>query len=85
MPGAPLGKPVMAQILVPDGGLTLIEHNQRNPQDDTSRTDTGLAQVMQLELPPNVLGDILRSARQGGKGVNVQFGKTIVSGLLNSH
>lgn len=72
----------MAQLLVPDSGLTLTHHTQPNPENGTSKANAGLAQVMQLDLPPNLLGDILRSAR---KGVNVHFGKTIVSGLLNGH
>ena len=75
----------MAQLLVPESGLTLIEHPQSKPDDSDLKNNTGLAQVMQLDLAPNVLEDIMRSARHGGKGVNVQFGKTIVSGLLNSH
>lgn len=75
----------MAQILVPDSGLTLINHTQSKPENAASKDNTGLAQVMQLDLPPKLLGDVLRSARHGGKGVNVQFGKTIVSRLLNSH
>ena len=75
----------MAQILVPDSGLTLIERTQSKPENAASKDNKALAQVMQLDLPPKVLGDLLRSARHGGKGVNVQFGKTIVSRLLNSH
>ena len=75
----------MAQLLVPNSGLTLIEHAKPKLQDPTSKNHSGLAQIMQLDLPPNLLGDLLKSARHGGKGVNVQFGKTIVSGLLNSH
>lgn len=75
----------MAQLPIPASGLTLIDHTQSKFNDASSQDNTGLAQVMQLDLPPNVLGDILRSARHGGKGVNVHFGKTIVSGLLNSH
>lgn len=75
----------MAQLLVPDSGLTLIEHTQSTFENGVSKKNTGFAQVMQLQLPPNILGDVLRSTRHGGKGVNVQFGKTIVSRLLNSH
>lgn len=75
----------MAQILVPDTGLALINRTQSKSEDAASRDNTGLAQVMQLDLPPNILRDVLKSARHGGKGVNVHFGKTIVSGLLNSH
>ena len=75
----------MAQLPIPASGLNLIDHTQSKFNDAVSQDNTGLAQVMQLDLPPNVLGDILRSARHGGKGVNVHFGKTIVSGLLNSH
>ncbi|CAD6573650.1 MAG: hypothetical protein ASARMPRED_006228 [Alectoria sarmentosa] len=67
----------MAQLLVPETGLTLIEYPQPSPQGGAFENNTGLAQVIQLELTPNVLGDMLRSARHGGKGVNVQFGKTI--------
>lgn len=67
----------MAQLLVPDTGLTLIEHPLPKSEGAASKNNIGLAQVMQLELTPNLLTDILRSARHGGKGVNVQFGKTI--------
>lgn len=72
----------MAQLLVPPSGLTLVRHAQSKPGDGNPKLSTDLSQVMQLNLPPNLLGDILRSAR---KGVNVHFGKTIVSSLLNSH
>ena len=72
----------MAQLLVPPGGLTLVHSAQSKSEDVTSEINGGLSQVMQLDLPPNLLGDILRSVR---KGVNVHFGKTIVSSLLNSH
>lgn len=75
----------MAQLLVPDSGLTLVENAQMKSKDAAFKNNAELAQVMQLNLPPNILGDILKSARHGGKGVNVHFGKTIVSGLLNSH
>ena len=75
----------MAQLLVPDGGLTLVHHPHPRSENATPRLDAGLAQVMQLDLPPNLLGDLLRSARHAGKGVNVHFGKTIVSGSLNSY
>lgn len=67
----------MAQLLVPDSGLTLVEHAKPKLQDPNSKKHNGLAQIMQLDLPPNLLGDLLKSARRGGKGVNVQFGKTI--------
>ncbi len=73
------------QLLVPDSGLTLTHNALLKPQDAASKINTGLSQVMQLQLPPNLLGDLLRSARHGGKGVNVHFGKTIVSGLLDTH
>lgn len=72
----------MAQLLVPDSGLTLASHAQSSLEDATTKVNAGPPQVMQLDFPPNLLGDLLRSAR---KGVNVHFGKTIVSGLLNSH
>ena len=36
-------------------------------------------QAMRLELEAGVLDNILRSARSGGKGVHLSFGKTIVS------
>lgn len=79
----------MAQLLVPDDGLTLIDQIQPKLQDAASKaaskSNSGLAQVMQLDLPPHLLGDILKGARHGGKGLNVQFGKTIVSGLLNNY
>ncbi len=75
----------MAQLLVPSSGLTLVEAARSKSDDVTLKKNTGLAQVMQLDLTPHLLADVLKSARHGGKGVNVQFGKTIVSGLLNSH
>ena len=75
----------MAQLRIPDSGLTLIERGQSNPADGPSKNNTGRAQVMQLDLTPSVLGELVRSARHGGKGVNVHFGKTIVSDWLNNH
>ena len=75
----------MAPLLVPDNGLTLIHNVQSKSEPTASKIDTGLTQVMQLELSPSLLGDVLRNARPGGKGVNVHFGKTIVRDLLNRH
>lgn len=67
----------MAQLLVPDSGLTLIDQTQPKLEDAASKNNPGLAQVMQLDLPLHLLADLLKSARHGGKGLNVQFGKTI--------
>ena len=76
----------MAQLLVPGSGLTLVHNAQSRSDEVASKINTGLAQIMQLDLSPNLLGDLLKSARHpGGKGVSVQFGKTIVRGLLISY
>ena len=67
----------MAPITVPDGGLSLPSFTVE------SKTNIKPSQVMQLDLAPGVLEEMLTSARQGGKGVKVSFGKTMVSYCVN--
>lgn len=73
----------MAEIAVPEGGLALIDPLQSLTGEDASMNQGKPCQFIRLDLPKAALGEILRNARHGGKGVNVSFGKTIVSGLLN--
>ena len=66
----------MVPVTIPEGGLTLA-------QEPMSATDNGregkIPQIMQLDLEPSVLRDILKCARHGGKSVNITLGKAIVS------
>ena len=73
----------MALLAVPDSGLTLVESPQARTQDGQLKPDSKPIQVMQLELTDAVLQEILKSARQGGKGVNLSLGKTIVCSLID--
>lgn len=66
----------MGQLTVPPGGLTLVDPLTSSTD---SKTDDKQSQIMQLDLEAGLLQELLRSARHGGKGVSVAFGKTIVS------
>ncbi|KAK4697535.1 hypothetical protein P7C71_g555, partial [Lecanoromycetidae sp. Uapishka_2] len=67
----------MAQILVPQTGLTLVEPSLPKPDNETSKSGNMPTQAMLLDLDESVFQDVLRSARDGGKGLSVNFGKTI--------
>ena len=70
----------MTQLSVPEHGLKLLELLDHPPASDdgNAKLKAVPAQAMLLELDDNVLHEILRSARHGGKGVNLAFGKSIV-------
>ncbi len=62
-------------LTVPESGLTLL--GSPTPTAEV-KSDNKPLQIMQLDLADGVLQDVFKSARHGGKGVNVTFGKTIV-------
>lgn len=72
----------MTTLDIPTNGLTLLECPGTNGYD-ISRTGARVQQAMRLDLEDGVLQNILRSARSGGKGVNLSFGKTIVHCLAH--
>ncbi|KAL8831898.1 MAG: hypothetical protein Q9191_000611 [Dirinaria sp. TL-2023a] len=68
----------MANIDIPAEGLTF----QGSPAplihgDGLPKTASTVKQAMRLDLDEGVLQGILRTARSGGKGVHVSFGKSI--------
>lgn len=65
----------MAPLTVPETGLNLLEAPTSITEE---KKESKSLQIMQLDLPDDVLEAIVKSARHGGKGVNVSFGKTIV-------
>ena len=72
---------MMAPLIIPESGVTLLEIGSSTTDDDTSKLETKPIQAMQLELTDDVVQEILRSARHSGKGMNMSFGKTIVSSV----
>ena len=68
----------MIPLAIPKTGLTLVDSAQSRTENGPLKADNNPIQIMQLELTDDVLQEILRSARHGGKGVNMSFGKTIV-------
>lgn len=68
----------MAQILVPQQGLTLVEPSRPASENDTSKSGTMPLQAMLLDLDDDAFQDLFKVARNGGKGLSVNFGKTIV-------
>lgn len=68
----------MVQLAVPKSGLTLVDSAQSQTENGLLKADNKQIQIMQLELSDDVLQEILRSARHGGKGLNMSFGKMIV-------
>lgn len=68
----------MAALDISSNGLTLLECPGTSGHDHISKTGARVQQAMRLDLEDAVLQNILRSARSGGKGVNLSFGKNIV-------
>jgi hypothetical protein len=68
----------MAPILVPHDGLTLAQPALPKPDNDNAESGSMPTQAMLLDLDDGVLDEVLKIARNGGKGVSVAFGKTIV-------
>ncbi|KAL6713885.1 hypothetical protein ACLMJK_008379 [Lecanora helva] len=65
----------MAPLNVPETGMTLVDSPRATPADQG--TGNKPLQIMQVDLTDDVLEDIVKSARHGGTGLNVSFGKTI--------
>jgi len=74
----------MTTLDIPSNGLTLREFPSSSGHD-VSKTGGRVQQAMRLDLEDGVLQNILRSARSGGKGVNLSFGKTIVQSFTKSY
>lgn len=72
----------MAHLTIPESGLTLVEPLASKTE---TKTDGRPLQIMELELADGVLQEMFKSARHGGKGVNLSFGKTIVSYWANAY
>ena len=70
-------------LTVPNGGTTLCGI-PGSASDDGSSSAKAVPQAFRLDLEDGVLQNILRSARSGGKGVHVSFGKTIVGPFTTS-
>ena len=68
----------MVPLAIPESGLTLVDSAQSQTENGPLKADNKPIQIMQLELSDDVLQEILRSARHGGKGLNMSFGKMIV-------
>ena len=65
---------------IAEGGVSILGAPRSALGEDGSSTSPKPLQAMRLELDAGVLDNIIRSARSGGKGVHMSFGKTIVSG-----
>jgi len=75
----------MTTLDIPSKGLTLLECPGTNEHNVVSKTGERVQQAMRLDLEDGVLQNLLRSARSGGKGVNLSFGKTIVHSSSKSY
>jgi len=75
----------MTTLDISSNGLTLLECPGMNAHDDITKTGGRVQQAMRLDLEDGVLQNILRSARSGGKGVNLSLGKTIVRSFSKSY
>ena len=64
---------------IAEEGITLSGAPGSRPGGAANKPPSKPLQAMRLELEDGVLDNILRSARSGGKGVHLSFGKTIVS------
>lgn len=70
----------MIPFAIPESGLTLVDSETEN---GLPKADNKPIQIMQLDLTDDMLQEILRNARHGGKGVNMSFGKMIVRTCLS--
>lgn len=68
----------MTTLSIPSSGLTLLGSPGTKDYNDVSKIGGRVPQAMRLDLDDGVLQNILRTARSGGKGVHLSFGKTIV-------
>ena len=74
----------MAPLSIPDSGLNLVDVDRSETVIKVSESDSTILQTLQLDLAEGLLEEVLKSARHGGKGVHVSFGKTVVSHSLNN-
>ncbi|KAI9719467.1 MAG: hypothetical protein M1812_003538 [Candelaria pacifica] len=65
----------MPSVLVPKDGLLL--HDATAAGDSSSKPSSRPNQAMRLDLAADTLNEILKSARGGGKGVQLSFGKAM--------
>ena len=68
----------MDTIKIAEEGISLLGASGHVHGEDDPKPAVKPMQAMRLELEEGVLDNILRSARSGGKGVHLSFGKTIV-------
>lgn len=69
----------MAELLVPSAGLSLDGFTPTtNAAATPSTVKSDLIQVLQLDLQDDAWGELLKYARNGGKPIQVAFGKNIV-------
>ncbi len=66
----------MGSLVVPKTGLALVGANDANM--GTSKTGSRSTQVMQMILSEDLLEELVKSNRSGGKGMHLSFGKTPV-------
>ncbi len=67
----------MPSLMVPDDGLLL--HDVTAASDASSKLPSRPTQAMRLDLAADMLNDIVKSAHEGGKAVQLSFGKALVS------
>ncbi len=67
----------MAQLAIPEGGL-MLAGAPGSSNANASSAGTKPPQAMRLDLADEVLEEILRASRNGGKGVHMSFGKAVV-------
>ncbi|KAI9706589.1 MAG: hypothetical protein M1836_003596 [Candelina mexicana] len=63
----------MPSVLVPEDGLSL--HHATAAGNSPSKPPSRPTQAMRLDLPADMVNEILKSARGGGKAVQLSFGK----------
>ena len=67
----------MTTLTVPASGLTLTSPRSSNVQIHPTKTENKPPQVLQLDLAPGLLEEVLKSVN-GVKGVYISFGKVTV-------
>ena len=68
----------MQSLVVPAGGLTLTSSPLDNLAADPAKTGVKPMQAIQLDLEANVLDDLVKTVRTGGKEPRLTCGKTTV-------
>ena len=74
----------MGMLTIPESGLTLVGPSGSNAADTSGKTAGPPVQVMRLDLPPDVLKDLLRSCVSDKKRIHIAFGRTVVSRSIMS-